>query len=274
MTGTVFDIKEFSLHDGPGGRVTVFLKGCPLRCQWCHNPEGLSQKPQLMYKDAMCAHCNRCYEKCTHPECEPFGRCVHICPNNCLEISGKEYTADELTKRILPYAPFFKLNGGGVTFSGGEPLMQADFLAEVIDNLKGQGIHTAIQTSGYAPKEVFARIIKKLDYVMMDIKLADRELHKKYTGVYNDIILENFKVLKNSGKEFIIRIPLIPDITDTEDNLKKISEIIGDSPCELLGYNKFAGAKYSMLGMEYALSEKENNKIDLGIFKNAKLSIG
>lgn len=253
MTGTVFDIKEFSVHDGPGSRVTVFLKGCPLRCKWCHNPEGLSIKPQLMYKDAMCAHCNKCYEKCSHPECQTFGRCVHICPNNCIEITGKKYSSDELAKKLLPYSDFLRLNNGGITFSGGEPLMQPDFLCEILDILNENDVHTAIQTSGYTDNDTFKKVIDKLDYIMMDIKLADRNLHKKYTGVYNDIILENFKSLRESGKKFLIRTPLIPNITDTEQNLDAIKNIIGDSPHELLQYNEFAPAKYSMLGMEYPI---------------------
>ncbi|MBQ8526119.1 MAG: glycyl-radical enzyme activating protein [Clostridia bacterium] len=273
MTGTVFDIKEFSLHDGPGARVTVFLKGCPLRCRWCHNPEGLSPKPQLMYKEAMCTRCGRCFEKCSHPECAPYGRCIKICPGNCLSVSGTEYTTEELASRLSAYAPFVNTNGGGITFSGGEPLMQDDFVCELADKIRQKTpMHLAVQTSGYADEEVFARVIDKMDYVMMDIKLADRDLHKKYTGVYNDKILRNFEYLKNSGKEYIIRIPLIPDITDTEENLKKISGIINDSPAELLSYNSLAPAKYDMLGMKYSLENKKNNKVDLGIFKNAKLS--
>lgn len=273
MTGTVFDIKEFSLHDGPGSRVTVFLKGCPLRCLWCHNPEGLSPKPQLMYKEAMCTRCGRCFEKCSHEECEPYGRCIKICANNCLSVAGVEYDSEVLAAKLVGYAPFVNLNGGGITFSGGEPLMQADFVCETADIIrKKTPMHLAVQTSGYADEDVFARVVDRMDYVMMDIKLADRELHKKYTGVYNDRILKNFEYLKSCGKEYIIRIPLIPDITDTEENLKKISDIIGDSPAELLSYNSLAPAKYAMVGMEYTLENKKNNKVDLNIFKCAKLS--
>ena len=253
MSGTIFDIKEFSVHDGPASRITVFLKGCPLSCKWCHNPEGLSIKPQIMYKDALCTHCNKCYKKCNHPECQPLGRCTHICPNNCIEAVGKKYSSIELAEKLLQYSSFLKFNNGGITFSGGEPLMQADFLCEILDILNTNGIHTAVQTSGYANEETFKKVIDKLNYIMMDIKLADRELHRKYTGVYNDIILKNFNYLKKSGKEFLIRTPLIPNITDTEQNLEAIGKIIGDSPHELLKYNEFAPAKYPMLGMEYSL---------------------
>ncbi len=244
MTGIIFDIKEFSLHDGPGPRTTVFLKGCPLKCNWCHNPEGLNPTPQLMIKHNLCTGCNKCKLPCEHNECKDFSRCIHICPNGLISVSGREYSSDELIEILNKNISFYKMNSGGVTFSGGEPLMQSDFLLEVISGLD---CHTAIQTSGYAPKNIFQKVIDSVDYVMMDIKLADRDLHKKHTGVYNDIILENFKYLKDSGKEYVIRTPLIPGICDTEENLKKIKEIIGSSPWEQLPENTFWQSKYSML---------------------------
>ncbi len=128
MTGNVFDIKEFSLHDGPGGRVTVFLKGCPLRCRWCHNPEGLIKEPQLMFKENLCTHCGLCKTPCNHAECIPFKKCLHVCRNECLSVAGKEYSVAKLVDKLLLYKPFFEMNNGGVTFSGGEPLMQSRFL--------------------------------------------------------------------------------------------------------------------------------------------------
>ena len=244
MTGTVFDIKEFSLHDGPGPRTTVFLKGCPLRCKWCHNPEGLESSPQLMVKHNLCTNCGLCKIPCNHADCKEFSRCIHTCPNGLVSVSGKKYSSDELVKILLKNKDFYEMNGGGITFSGGEPLMQSDFLLEVMENLN---CHTAIQTSGYAPNDVFRKVVDKIDYVMMDIKLAERNLHKKYTGVYNDLILENFEYLKSSGKDYVIRTPLTPGICDTEENLAKIKEIIGDSPWEKLPENTFWNAKYSML---------------------------
>ena len=270
MIGTIFDIKEFSLHDGPGGRVTVFLKGCPLRCKWCHNPEGLKKEKQLLVKTAQCVNCGMCRKPCDHIECKPFGRCIKICPKNLVRICGLEYEADELAEKIMSYKDFFELNNGGVTFSGGEPLLQHQFVKEVCSKL--DGVHKAIQTSGYADEEIFKNTIPLFDYVMMDIKIADREEHKKHTGVYNDVILKNFEFLKNSGIPYIIRIPLIPDITDTEENLKGISKIVNDSPVELLSYNQMAGAKYESVGMEYSLTKEKNKEPDLSIFKNATLS--
>ncbi len=251
MTGTIFDIKEMAVHDGPGIRTTVFFKGCPLRCHWCHNPEGFTQKPQLMVKENRCRHCGLCFKPCNHPECQPFGRCLHICPENCLTVSGRtvetKELAEELKKSAEPLGDAF----GGFTFSGGEPLFQPAFLLELIDELKGFPL--CIETSGYAAGELFRTVIDKLDFVIMDVKLADSEKHRQATGVGNEQILENLRFLKQSGKPHLFRTPLIPGIVDTPENLAAIREIVGDSEWEQLPYNTMAGAKYKMLGMEYTI---------------------
>ena len=251
MNGVIFDIKEMAVHDGPGIRTTVFFKGCPLRCKWCHNPEGLTVKPQLMYKEARCIKCGRCSVQCSHPECEPFGRCIRVCPQNCLEISGRTVESKVLSDELKKGAEVLGESFGGFTFSGGEPLAQPEFLLSLMEELKD--FHLCIETSGFASGEVFSQVIEKLDFVIMDIKLADDELHKKYTGISNSQILENFTTLRKSGKPYLIRTPLIPNITDTRENLDAIKEIIGDSHWEQLPYNKMAGAKYKMLGMSYEL---------------------
>ncbi len=251
MTGTIFDIKEMAVHDGPGIRTTVFFKGCPLRCRWCHNPEGLISRPQLMYKDARCVKCGLCKVKCEHEECKPFGRCIHICPENCLEISGKNISSENLAEELKKSAEILGNSFGGFTFSGGEPLAQPEFLSELADYLAGY--HLCIETSGYSDEYVFRKILDKLDFIIMDIKLADSDEHLKYTGVDNYCILDNFEILKKSGKPYIIRTPLIPGITDTDENLSKIKNIIGNSLWEKLPYNEMAGAKYKMLNMKYNL---------------------
>lgn len=245
MTGIIFDIKEMAVHDGPGIRTTVFFKGCPLRCKWCHNPEGLSAKKQLMYKEARCIKCGACMAECYHEECKPLGRCLHVCPNNCLEVAGREVSAKELADELKASAEVLGQNFGGFTFSGGEPLAQPEFLLELMKELSG--FHLCIETSGYAAADVFSKIVEKLDFVIMDIKLADSEKHKEYTGAGNEIILKNFEILKNSKKPYIIRTPLIPGITDTGENLEAIKKIIGDSEWEKLPNNVAAGAKYKML---------------------------
>lgn len=251
MTGTVFDIKELSVHDGPGCRITVFLKGCPLRCKWCHNPEGLTSAPQLMVQKNGCVDCKLCYKPCNHPECKPFGRCIHICQNGCLKISGKEWKSEDLAAHLLKNAEFLSLTGGGITISGGEPLMQPEFVIDLAEKLSG--VHKAIQTSGYANHDTYKKVISKFDFVMQDIKLVNNELHKKYTGVSNENILRNIEWLKQSGKEFVLRMPLIPGITDTKENKSAALKIADGAKLEFLDYNPLAGAKYEMLGMKYEL---------------------
>jgi len=242
-----------AVHDGPGVRTTVFLKGCPLRCRWCHNPEGLSFKPQLMYKESGCIHCGQCQRKCDHDDCKIFGKCIHSCPENCLEISGRLVSARKLAEELKQSAVILGSHFGGFTFSGGEPLAQPEFLLELAGQLKGY--HLCIETSGYTDSETFKKVIDKLDFVIMDIKLADNKEHQKYTGVTNTQIIENLHILKNSQKKHIIRTPLIPDITDTENNLDKIRFLIGDSKWEKVPYNQLSGAKYKMLGMDFGLQD-------------------
>ena len=228
--GIIFDIKEFAVYDGPGMRQTVFFKGCPLRCSWCHNPEGFS------------------------PLAETF------CVNGESKTYGKEYTSRELADIIIKNNGYYERYGGGVTFSGGEPLMQHQFLGEVLDFLKeAGGVHTAIETSGFAEGNIFQTIIQKVDYIMLDLKLMDEYLHKKFTGASNDLILHNAEILAGSRKKFVIRIPLIPGVSDTEENICATAEFlkntVGGSPdfagVELLNYHKTAGAKYKMINMEY-----------------------
>ncbi len=268
MNGIIFDIKEFSIHDGPGGRFTVFMKGCPLRCKWCHNPEGLSPRPQIMHKKTFCTGCGMCIKECGHEECKTFSRCIHACPNGCLSVAGRTVSAEVLAKQLLQNTDFFEITNGGVTISGGEPLMQSEFVYELAERL--ENVHKVIQTSGYADPATYKRVIDKFDYVMQDIKLSDREMHKQYTGVYNDIILKNIEYLKQSGKEFVFRVPLIPSITDSEENLRGISQIVVNYPVELLPYNNMAGAKYKMLDMYYDMLEADNRKCDFTkYFSNA-----
>ena len=253
--GTVFDIKQMAVFDGPGLRTTVFLKGCPLRCRWCHNPEGLSTAPQLMVSDNGCLHCGRCEQVCLSPgHCQNCGRCVRACPLHLRRIAGTEWTAADLAEHLQKDADILRMNGGGITFSGGEPTLQGEFLIAVLSLLPG--MHKAIETCGYCSADLFGRILRQLDYVLMDLKLADSGLHQKWTGKPNELILENFAQLKESGIPFTIRIPLIPGVTDTPENLSATAGLLVGCDClervELLPYHKTAGAKYAMVRKTYS----------------------
>ena len=208
----------------------------------------------------MCTQCGRCFQPCNHEECKPFRRCIHACANGCLSIAGEEFSSEELAKRLRKNADVLNAMGGGITFSGGEPLLQPQFVCETAKKL--EGVHKALQTSGYADPQIYREVVSHMDYVLQDIKLADSVAHKNNTGVDNERILRNIEWLKKSGKEFVFRVPLIPDITDTEDNLRAISEIVGNYPVELMPYNPFAGAKYAMVGMEYSLYKEKNREED------------
>jgi glycyl-radical enzyme activating protein family len=280
MNGTIFDIKGFSIHDGDGARTTVFLKGCPLRCAWCHNPEGLSFAPQLMKRKASCANCGACVKGCSHDECQKWGVCLYACPENLVTVCGYEISATDLAAKLLKNKDFLNSNGGGVTFSGGEPLSQSDFILSVIPLL--EGMHTAVETSGYVPEADFIKAASAVDTVMIDVKLADSARHEKYTGVKNDLILRNLSWLQNSGVRHVIRVPLIPGITDTYANLLAVAEIAGESAVELLPYNNLAGSKYDSAGVEFilpreiaSLRESESERVAYGdiarMFTNARV---
>ena len=272
MLGTVFDIKEFSVYDGPGVRATVFLKGCPLRCGWCHNPEGLGKSPQIMVSSG-CGNCGKCrVDGCaflSNGECNGCGACVSLCPQGLRKISGTTYTVEELTKRLLTYAPFFG-SDGGVTFSGGEPTFQPDFLCEALDVLGRSGIHRAVQTCGYCSESVWKRVLERVDFVLFDIKHTDAERHKQYTGVDNAPILTNLRHLIASGIPFIARVPLIAGVNDDAVNLAKTAELLADAPnlqrVELLPYNGAAGAKYKMVGLPFEHNFHAPEGVDTSVF--------
>lgn len=255
LTGLVFDIEEFAVYDGPGIRTVVFLKGCPLRCQWCHNPEGLSLRPQRVKTLSLCKQCGRCDQVCSHPEtCTACGRCAASCPAGCLRIAGTPMTPKEVADKIRPNAELLTLNGGGVTFSGGEALSQADFVLAVRALLPD--VHTCIETSGFAPLETYQRVTRQMDLVIQDVKLMDPQAHRHYTGVDNTLILQNVRWLRESGIPFRIRVPVIPGVNDSRENMRATAELLRGAKAlqkvELLRYNKAAGAKYAGVGMTYS----------------------
>ena len=245
MNGMIFDVQEMTVHDGPGCRITYFLKGCPLRCRWCHNPEGQSFEQEIMFVKNKCIECKNCIQNGI--------RNPKFCANGALKICGREICADELVKHAVSMKSTLMMLCGGVTFSGGEPCAQSEFLLECLMLLKKEGIHTAIETSGFCSEEWFKKIVHQCDYVMMDIKLMDDELHRKMTGVSNQLILKNAEYLKQSGKEFCFRTPLIPNVTDTSENLNQIEKFAGSAKWEKIPYNELASVKYEQLNRIYEL---------------------
>lgn len=260
----VFSIEEFSVFDGPGMRTSIFLKGCPLRCEWCHNPEGQSFTNEIIRSDNGCVGCGECLRRADTVDGKTVltESSIAGCPMNLLRYCAKEYSSRELCEVLEKNYAILNSSGGGITFSGGEPLANPSFLLECLDLTKGR-VHRAVQTCGYASPEIFDRVLAACDYMLFDIKLAEEELHRYYTGVSNRPILRNFEMLARSGKEFVVRVPLIPGVTDTEDNLTKIARILesnGVRRVELLPYNKLAGAKYPLVGKEYCPSFDGGNE--------------
>lgn len=239
------------MQDGPGPRTTVFFKGCPLRCRWCHNPEGWSFRPEAMVQTSRCRRCGKCLKPCGHPECRGLGRCIHACPEGLVSVCGRETDSETLAALLLKQADFFRSCGGGVTVSGGEPLAQPEFLLDLLDRLGG--VSRCVETSGFAPPEVFAAAAERAELILMDIKLVDSAKHREYTGEGNEPILANLRQLKEGKTPFVIRIPIIPGVNDDAENLAAAAELLLGAKnllrVELLPYNPFAGAKYPMLGL-------------------------
>lgn len=260
-SGIVFDVKELTVHDGPGIRTTVFLKGCPLSCKWCHNPEGISANPQLM-KLAGCVSCGKCGHPCGHEECAPFDLCAKICPKNLLSVCGREVSTENIANKLALSESVFTRTGGGVTISGGEPLTQPEYLLELLERLAP--IHRIVETSGFGSHEAFKQAAMLADEIYLDIKLADSHMHKKWCGVDNAPILKNLKWLIWSGKTFTARIPLIPGVSDSEENLAAAAALLKDAAgrvrVNLLPYNPLAGAKYRAVGQNYHPGFNETQK--------------
>lgn len=270
--GITFNIQKYSIHDGPGIRTTVFLKGCPLECWWCHNPESQKVKQQFIFWSNKCIGCLDCVKVCPegaislskggfcHDEskCKLCGKCAEACPSEALELVGKRSDLHDVMKEVEKDRIFYEESGGGVTFSGGEPLVQIDFLDSLLAASKEKGLHTAVDTSGHAPWENIQRIKDKVDLFLYDIKHMDDEKHKLYTGVSNKLILENLKKLALEGKKIWVRIPVIPGINDDDLNIKKTCEYIASTNLRdvfILPYHNIAIDKYKRLDMEYRIPD-------------------
>lgn len=274
LKAPVFNIQPFSIHDGPGIRTTVFLKGCPLRCLWCANPESNLAAPQLLVYPNRCVGCGKCVGACPlglitlengkavtdRSRCVSCGQCVAVCPRDAREIAGKEMTVQQVLDRVLEDKLFLEESGGGMTLSGGECLLYPEFSAELLEKVKEAGLNTAVESCCYAPAQVIDRVFAHVDHPLLDIKHMDPETHKRLTGVDNRLILENILRIRHTlGKPVTIRIPVIPGCNDTEENFRAlgafVSEKLGtDTPVHLLAYHRMGEGKLEAMGKEISFS--------------------
>ncbi len=271
--GMIFDIKKYSIHDGPGIRTTVFFKGCPLSCWWCHNPESQSSQREVMLHDNRCIRCGACVETCPHRAvawidgepltdravCECCGTCLSECYADARQIVGRELAVEEVMAEIAPDTAFYDESHGGVTFSGGEPLLQRDFLLALLQACKARELHTAVDTSGFASWDTVDQIRPYADLFLYDLKLIDDERHHEFTGVTNRPILRNLRDLSALGHAIVIRIPIVPGLNDDDASIRQMAEFIAAlpnrHPIDLLPYHHIAVDKYLRLGKLYRLFE-------------------
>ena len=277
--GIVFNVQRFSIQDGPGIRTTVFLKGCPLHCTWCSNPESQNFRPEIVHRDSLCTKCGLCIGVCPEKAisiqdkgisidrkiCTNCGDCLSVCIPGALKLLGQTMSAGEVFRKIKKDADFYWDSGGGVTASGGEPLAQPDFVAALFKLCQDNGIDTCIETSGYASAEALEKVLPYTSSVLYDVKLGDVKSHRKWTGVSNEEILLNLGRAIASGVPVTIRVPLIPGINDSELELKKIARIAVDAQkkpgkVELLPYHRFGMGKYEQLDREYELTDLTTQK--------------
>jgi pyruvate formate lyase activating enzyme len=295
--GIVFDIRRFSIHDGPGIRTAVFLKGCPLRCAWCHNPEGLSAAPEVVWRGERCTRCGTCLATC--PEhalawegnapvldayrCTLCGECADVCYAEAREVLGRQMTVEHVLAAVERDRPFYEESGGGVTFSGGEPLAQPEFLLKLLRGSRASGLHTVLDTCGYAAWDVVDRVRPHVDLFLYDLKLMDDERHRRATGVANGPVLDNLRGLSQAGARLTVRFPLVPGVNDDDENVRATAAFLaalpGPPPVTVLPYHGLGADKYRRLGRDYALREvagpsAERVRAVAGMLRGYGLAVG
>lgn len=274
MQGNIFKIKRFSLHDGPGIRTSVFLKGCPMRCAWCHSPEGLRLENELWHAKSLCIGCGRCVTACSFKAlelqsgagyqihinrnaCKLNGDCVKVCPSGAMQFTARQVTSDEIVAEIVKDRIFYDASGGGMTITGGEPFFQPEFTRELLMKCRTENISTAIETCMFAKWEIVEELSEYIDLFIIDLKILDRSKHLEFTGQDNEILLENFRKLAAAGKNINVRVPMVKEITDTPENTESIRRFISSInwkiPIEFIRYNALAKNNYERLGLTFRI---------------------
>jgi pyruvate formate lyase activating enzyme len=273
MKGKVFRIKRFSVHDGPGIRTTVFLKGCAMRCAWCHNPEGLNEESEVWHDKSSCIACGRCVEACTMKAltlikeenkvlvdrklCRLNGDCVMACPAGAMDFTAKVMTSVEVISEVEKDMVFYESSGGGITLSGGEPFFQPDFSASILNECRKRKIHTAVETGLFVNSHILKEFFSVIDLFIVDLKIFDQERHLEFTGQPNKVILENFRILASTGRNILVRVPLVKNITDTSANLDAINNFVSsvnkDIQVEYVKYNALASNNYERLRIPFRI---------------------